>query len=221
MIRILAYIMVMMAALIGVGNFAARAQEMPVEVGTMEPPPLPGELPGDITLSPAGASGDDAMLAPEEIMLRQAAEAMRIELERLDKLDKGLPSLFFNNVDQARLQEAIGRYNEGPSPEELAAIAKGGGPGAPLGREDGFDVFEYARDIRLGGIVMQGGDDWIVWLNKQRLTPHRLPPEVRDIRVHKDYIELKWFDAQADKIVPIRLRPNQRFNLDARMFLPG
>jgi hypothetical protein len=32
---------------------------------------------------------------------------------------------------------------------------------------------------------------------------------------------MKWFDEYTNQVFPIRLRPHQRFNIDARMFLPG
>jgi hypothetical protein len=42
-----------------------------------------------------------------------------------------------------------------------------------------------------------------------------------DIKVSRAYIDLKWFDGYTNKIYPIRLRPQERFNLDSRIFLPG
>lgn len=77
------------------------------------------------------------------------------------------------------------------------------------------------RDISLGGIVYVRSDDWTIWLNGKRITPNALPEEVIDLRVYKDYIELKWFDAWSNQIFPIRLRSHQRFNIDSRIFLPG
>jgi hypothetical protein len=77
------------------------------------------------------------------------------------------------------------------------------------------------REIRLAGIVYHGAKDWVIWLNEQRVTPDALPPEILDMKVYKGYIELKWFDDWTNQIYPIRLRPHQRFNIDARMFLPG
>ena len=77
------------------------------------------------------------------------------------------------------------------------------------------------REISLQGILYRGPSDWTIWMNKQQLTPDAMPLEVIDLKVHKEFIELRWFDRDANQIVPIRLRPNQRFNLDARIFLPG
>lgn len=77
------------------------------------------------------------------------------------------------------------------------------------------------RDITLGGIVYRSGSDWTIWLNGKRVTPKALPEEVLDLSVYKTYIELKWFDAYSNRILPIRLRTHQRFNIDQRIFLPG
>lgn len=77
------------------------------------------------------------------------------------------------------------------------------------------------RDISLGGIVYVTGDEWTIWLNGKRVTPKALPEEAMDLQVYDEYIELKWYDKYTNQIFPIRLRPHQRFNIDARIFLPG
>lgn len=77
------------------------------------------------------------------------------------------------------------------------------------------------REIRLAGIVYRKSNDWTIWLNEERVTPNAIPEEILDLKVYKSYIELKWFDDYTNQIFPIRLRPHQRFNIDARIFLPG
>ncbi|MCK6418412.1 MAG: hypothetical protein L6Q57_05675 [Alphaproteobacteria bacterium] len=77
------------------------------------------------------------------------------------------------------------------------------------------------RYITLGGIVFAGDKDWTIWLNGQRVEPKAVPPEVIDLKVYKDYVDIKWFDDYTNQIYPIRLRPHQRFNIDTRIFLPG
>ncbi len=86
--------------------------------------------------------------------------------------------------------------------------------------DDGVDIAS-PRDISLGGIIFTSRKDWTIWLNNVRVSPTRIPTEVMDLKVFRDYIELEWFDAQTNQIFPIRLRPQQRFNLDSRIFLPG
>ena len=86
--------------------------------------------------------------------------------------------------------------------------------------DDGVDI-AGPRDISLGGIIFTSRTDWTIWLNNVRVSPTRIPTEVMDLKVFRDYIELEWFDATTNQIFPIRLRPQQRFNLDSRIFLPG
>lgn len=78
-----------------------------------------------------------------------------------------------------------------------------------------------SRVIRLGGILYVSDSDWTIWLNEQRVTPTAIPQEVLDINVEEDYVELRWFDDYLGRVIPIRMRPHQRFNIDMRVFLPG
>lgn len=77
------------------------------------------------------------------------------------------------------------------------------------------------RNIALGGIVYKSKTDWIIWINGERITPDALPEEVLDLQVTREYVEMKWFDDFSNKIFPLRLRPNQKFNMDTLLFLPG
>jgi hypothetical protein len=77
------------------------------------------------------------------------------------------------------------------------------------------------REISLGGIVYVSGGEWTIWLNGKRVTPAAIPSEVLDLKVYKEYVEMKWFDDYTNQIFPVRLRSHQRFNIDMRIFLPG
>lgn len=77
------------------------------------------------------------------------------------------------------------------------------------------------REVRLGGIVYIDPEEWTIWLNGKRVTPDALPPEVLDLQVYKEYVEIKWLDDYTNQILPLRLRAHERFNIDARIFLPG
>lgn len=192
-------------------------------------PPQDGLEPA---VNPAAAQGEDLLkdeiselqmdpdkvkgLAPEEIMLLSVQKDMKKELDILDKVPLGVPTLFFSPHEHALLERALVGYDAN------SAGRKSDVPGEAVPALNMFDdAFHGARELSLSGIVFDAGGKWIVWMNKQRLTPTRLPVEVRDIKVHKDFIELKWYDTQSAKIHAIRLRPNQRFNLDSQSFLPG
>ncbi len=77
------------------------------------------------------------------------------------------------------------------------------------------------REIKLGGIVFVDAADWAIWLNGKRVTPTAIPREVMDLKVYKEYVEMKWFDDYTNQIFPLRIRAHERFNIDSRIFLPG
>ncbi len=77
------------------------------------------------------------------------------------------------------------------------------------------------RYIRLGGIAYSGDDRWMIWLNGQRVTPRNMLPQIVDISVQKNYIDLKWFDELLRKIIKIRLKPNQAYEIRTGVLIPG
>ncbi len=87
--------------------------------------------------------------------------------------------------------------------------------------QDGRSVPRGPREISVSGILYIDANDWVVWINNEKITPERIPPEITDIKVTKDSVRLKWFDAYTNQIFPIKLRTHQRFNIDTRIFLPG
>ena len=77
------------------------------------------------------------------------------------------------------------------------------------------------RLIQVSGIAYSSANDWMVWINGTRVTPYNGLPEIVDIYVREDYIDLKWFDYIAGKILKIRLSPNQTYDINAGVLLPG
>ena len=131
--------------------------------------------------------------------------------------DEQYPSLVFTYWEHIALKDA--RNSRGlvrpPTEAELTRDLKAGEQ-TPKPKPP-----PEQREIRLGGIVYHGKKDWVIWLNDKRVMPDALPSEVLDLNVYKGYVEMKWFDEWSNQIYPIRLRPHQRFNIDARIFLPG
>ncbi len=120
-----------------------------------------------------------------------------------------MKSLFFNLMEYALIQEARRGFEARlPGTNRSSTQSRS--------RE-----IRARRDLMLGGIIYTSADNWSVYLNEVRITPNHLPEEILDIQVHNDFIRLKWFDKGTNTIFPVRLRPNQRFNLDARLFFPG
>lgn len=155
----------------------------------------------------------DALLDPNLYMgIHEAYQrTMKMRGEAGIKPDD-IKTLFFTRWQHALLLEAKpGLWRT----RQLEEYEKNRDPGKEPPRIRG------PRELSLGGIVYTAGDEWVVWLNGQLLTPEAIPKEVMDIQVKKDLIELKWYDSWTNLIYPIRLRPHQRFNLDTKIFLPG
>lgn len=219
MMRVFVFLFCCGCFLFGATVFRASAQDQDLTGPTLALSPdgigdLQPDLTAELGVDPEKFKG----LAPEEILLLAVQEQMKRELKRLNELKPDIPSLFFSQQQYALLQSAMMGFDQNRG---------GGGPGNLL-RDDLFNSlpdldnpFVSLREVVLDGIVYRGDDDWIVWLNNQRLTPDRLPSQIKMIKVYKNHVDLKWFDVQSKKITPIRMRPNQRFNLDTNMFLPG
>ncbi|HAJ89562.1 MAG TPA: hypothetical protein DCM27_00890 [Rhodospirillaceae bacterium] len=169
-------------------------------------------------VSPALNNAADGKVADQEAPELKILKSIEVEIKKKKGGEiferSSVPSLVFTPSQYALLREArIGFNTRAPTLQELA---KAGDPNDPNYRPP-----VALRDIRLGGIAYNTPDDWTIWLNSNRVTPDALPAEAIDLRVYKDFIEVKWFDVVTNQIFPIRLRMNQRFNLDTRIFLPG
>jgi hypothetical protein len=170
-------------------------------------------------ISTIGMTKEAAAMAPESLppevrILKNIEKEMKKKKAKDVYERSSVPSLVFTPSQFALLREArIGFNTRTPTADELQ---KSVDPNDPNYRPP-----VAVRNISLGGIAFSTPDDWTIWLNNQRITPDALPSEAIDIRVYKDFIELKWFDSQTNQIYPIRLRANQKFNLDTRIFLPS
>ena len=171
--------------------------------------------PQDSGAGEAESAGADTVtsanaLPPEVLILNKIEEDLREKYKNEIYIPPSIPSLLFTSEQQSLLREARNGFNTRiPLPEESKDQKT----------EPRLDVEN--RKLSLSGIVFINPDEWTIWLNKKRITNANLPTEAVDLRVYKDFIELKWFDAKSNQIFPIRLRPNQTFSLDARSFVPG
>lgn len=129
-----------------------------------------------------------------------------------------LQSLFYTKWQYALLAEAKRGFLSRPvESAELRGIENESTLEAP----ERSERVQGIREIFLSGISYVSSRKWTIWMNGQRMTPNAIPREVIDIKVTKEYIDLKWYDSYNNIVFPIRLRPHQRFNLDSRIFLPG
>ena len=152
-----------------------------------------------------------ALPSNEEDVLRLVEEEIEAFFAQDIFIPPDIPSMLFLPGEHSALVAAKANFQTRlPTESELQQDMA----------EEG-EVIEAIREIALGGILYVSDKDWVIWLNSQRVTPDAIPSEVMDIDVRKEFVLLRWFDRQTNKIFPVRLLPNQRFNLDARMFLPG
>lgn len=125
------------------------------------------------------------------------------EMTLLDQIKRG--AVIIPTVEESELQ---------PDSMQMPDGSQSSGPAILPG-------YRIPRDLRLSGMVYKAPDDWVVWINGIRITPGDKPKEIKHLSVYQDYVEMKWFDAMTNTIYPIRIKPAQRFNIDARSFLPG
>ena len=134
-------------------------------------------------------------------------------------------SSFLGVQNKLRTAEAAPSADESllftPWQHALLQEAKRGYSARPSGGVSDASKVPAIREISLGGILYRAPQDWTIYLNRQRVTPLSIPEQVLDLKVAGDNIHIKWFDSQTNLIFPVVLHPNQRFNLDARIFLPG
>lgn len=146
------------------------------------------------------------------LQMRMMMESIVADLENGDDLAYKKPvmkSLFYNLMEYSLIQEAR-RGFEARGPSQV----KQQGPTTER-------AIKARRNLNLGGIIFRSNKDWSIYLNEVRITPDTLPEEVLDIQVRNDFIRLKWFDKGTNTIFPVKLRANESFNLDARLFFPG
>ncbi len=166
---------------------------------------------------------DEKVVLPNLLELKKGQEESTAEFKNMmenivSQIDEAtdivyekpvMKSLFFNLQEYALIQEARRGFE-----------ARLPGSGKALNNAPSREI-RARRDLVLGGIVYKGKKQWTIYLNELRVTPDNLPDEVLDIQVENDYVRLKWFDKGTNQIFPVKLRPNQTFNLDAKLFYPG
>ena len=217
---------------VGAGNAQENAQQAPLSAAslpvavpaTIAPSEAPSAAPPSAdkpsaTPSPAVNAGaaPAPLKAPAKDVLSLSDEILLQEYKK-DTQPVDMSSILFTYWEHTALVDA--RRSRGlvrpPSEAELMRNLKQGE--APIEK---VKPPPEKREISLGGISYRSPKEWTIWLNGQRVTPKALPTEALDLKVYKDYIEVRWLDDYTNQILPIRLRPHQRFNVDTRIFLPG
>jgi hypothetical protein len=162
-------------------------------------------------------------LTPEQKILAAIEKELKQKLAQDIYVPPSISSLVFAANQYSLLREARQGFNARvPSQAELEAERDVALTTDDVVLDDKKNpVTPSVREIQLGGIVFITPDEWTIWLNKQRITPTTIPSQATDLRVYREFVELRWLDQATNQVFPIRLRPNQRFNLDSKVFLPG
>lgn len=160
----------------------------------------------------------------QEIILEQEIDIEDVALDDIEgRLALTTPDINLNQISSlfltpneiSLLKEAlIGFATRPPTRSEVEADQD-------EAKSDAIVRPNSVREVSLGGILYRSSNDWAIWINSQKITPKNIPPAIIDISVSKDEIKMKWLDFQTNQIFPVKLRTNQRFNFDTRIFLPG
>lgn len=158
-----------------------------------------------------------ALAAP--VFAQDEAQPVAIDIQKPDiapvePFPQGYRSLLFTPDEHARVVGATG--GRVPAPTAAATTPT---PATDTPLPEAEEGKTHYRVLHLSGIVYANPQDWSIWLNGQQVTPTSQPDEVRGLRVHRDYIELQWYDAINKAVVPVRLRPQQHFSLDTHGFI--
>lgn len=172
--------------------------------------------PANLGVTPGAAILPDTKIPPEVLILRGIEKELKEKFKKDVFRASSISSLIYTTEQYASLSEARIGFNA-----RIPLLKDASGKDLPDPNDPNYRPPPSVRKLELGGIVFNNPDEWTIYLNGKRVTPDLLPPEALDLRVYKDFIELRWFDVQTNKIFPVRLRPNQTFNIDARIFLPG
>jgi hypothetical protein len=197
------------AVLMAAGYSLAQDAVEPVPMGISSPAATGEAAPAD-----APAATDPAATPAEAPAAQTPEQAAAVAVGEEAINPNEIPSVLFTYWEHTAISDAkraVGSTRE-VTQEEWQNIKD-----EPLGVKPPPEE----RDITLGGIVFVTTGDWTIWLNGKRVTPKAIPREVTDLKVYKEYIEMKWYDDYTNQIFPLRMRAHQRFNIDTRIFLPG
>ncbi len=116
-------------------------------------------------------------------------------------------SLFFSKQDLVQIIKALG----GKAPCLDCAPSEGG-----------TEIIPLVRTITLTGVLYKNPQDWMIWLNGQKLNPNNLFKEILDIEVYQDSrVRLKWYDIGLDGVIDITMRPHQKYDIVTGLLLPA
>lgn len=203
------------AAALGQGQVPAAAPGAPTTQGAIQAlsnpdnaTPAPAALGVPATATPAGAvpaaaAAADAATHPG--IVPGVSPSTAPPPESKDDVHKPFHrSLFFAGDELVQIQQAL-----------KGIISPINGPIDSIGKP-----IPQVRTITLTGVLYKGPDDWLIWLNGQKLNPHVLLKEIVDIKVERDLVHLSWFDIGLNGVINVDMRPHQKYDIVTGLMLP-
>lgn len=102
-------------------------------------------------------------------------------------IGKDVPSLMYQTNDIDKLVRALSAFEKGTSAEEFTL------PSLSLdilGTQEP-EVINYP-EYRLGSISYRSLNNWTIWVNGEKITPHTTGNELRVISVSRDHVHFEW-----------------------------
>ncbi|TAL35554.1 MAG: hypothetical protein EPN97_07215 [Alphaproteobacteria bacterium] len=191
------------AAVVNTVNGAAAAAPSPATATPAARPPS--------AASPATAPAAGTPKAPGAAPVAAAVPATKAPPPAEAAVDIHTPfrqSFFFTAEDIISIKKAM---------EQQRVTTPTSSNGQPVSPQ----VIPPVRRIALSGVVYKAADDWLIWINGQKVTPTVSMKEIYSIQVEREKVHLKWYDIGADKILDITMRPNETYDIVTGVLLPG
>jgi hypothetical protein len=198
------------SAIAGQNGQAAPAAQPVAPAPAVQPPAVSviNAVNGMAAPAAAAPNGAPAAGAPA-----QGAGAMTVAPEATTApIDLHAPfkqSFFFTAEDIIAIHKALEQQQNGTDGNSTVAQAAA-------------QVIPPIRRIALSGVIYKAADDWLIWINGQKVTPTVSMKEIVDIQVESDSkVHLKWFDIGLNGVIDITMKPNETYDIVTGVLLPG
>lgn len=169
---------------------------------------------------PAAAMPEDTLVdALPKVISAAAADPVAVPISTPAMPTEEIDSLFYSPEEVADIRLAINTY--------LKHIGRGGDPNFDedeflqrLGRlkkvSTGSRFYTYPQ-FYLSSIVYHAADDWVIWINGDKITQATSPEhsDVHVTRITADEVDFEWLPPAMDKVTQVwRQYPNDEVKVD-------
>ena len=196
-------VLMVTASFLSMSEMAYAQDQVPVETETQVQPEA--QVQAETQVQPVEGQTAEGQPPVTQTVEGQPAEGQPVEPAAVpliqDQVETPFPrSLFLTAEEIANMKQALVGLDAGAAQNAMVPAQ---------------------RLIKLSGIVYNGENDWVVWLNGKRLTPRFLLPEILSIDVARNKVDLKWFDIGLNKVIKITLQPHQVYDVGTGILLTG